>query len=99
MRVTAKGATPAALPNFSGAADGELLKLLEHSSSRIRLEAQRTILRRAGNRHGGPTAFRPSLEKLAADPAKPLASRVASLFALKLGAGGSANRILVKLAS
>lgn len=47
VRVAPKGLVPAAVPDFAKATDGELVKLLASRSHRTRLEAQRTLLRRA----------------------------------------------------
>jgi putative membrane-bound dehydrogenase-like protein len=86
VRVTPKGFQAPALPKFSSATDGELVKLLENASHRVRLETQREILRRSHNRQGGILGFSSGLEQLAADKAKPLASRIVALFTLRLAA-------------
>ena len=92
VRARTKGATPEPLPNFEKATDAELVKLLESTSHRRRLEAQRTLLRRS---------FSPELisaaEKLAADQTKPLASRVAAVFMLKQGLGNKSHFFLTTL--
>lgn len=77
VRVSPTGYTPEPLPDFENASDAELIALLE-SSSRVRtMEAQRTLLRRPGT-----SDMKNGLLALAADPAKPLAARVAGLYAL-----------------
>ncbi len=93
-RLTPKGYKPEPLPNFEKASDAELIRLLESSSHRRRLEAQRTLLRRGVN-----AAAASALTTLAADQSKPLASRVAAIFALKQGLGEKATTALVKLSS
>ena len=93
VRVTPKGFTPAPLPDFATASGTELVKLLEANSHRRRLEAQRTLVRRG---LVGETAG--ALETLAGDQAKPLASRVAAVFALKQGRGERAHEFLAKAA-
>ncbi len=91
-RVTPKGYTPEPLPDFAKAGETELLNLLETNSHRRRLEAQRELLRR-GLKDSGVSA----LEALSANLQKPLATRVAALFALKQGQGEASHRFLVKL--
>ncbi len=92
VRVMPKGFTPSALPNFAKATDVELVKLLESPSARRRLEAQRTLVRR-----GLKEEAVKALTTLAADTAKPLASRVAAVFALKQGLGAKSADALAKL--
>jgi putative heme-binding domain-containing protein len=90
-RVSPKGYTPEPIPDFAKAGEPELLRLLEGNSHRRRLEAQRELLRR-GLQPGGIAA----LEALTAAKAKPLASRVAALFALKQGRGEGSHTFLLK---
>lgn len=99
VRVTPKGFKPAALPDFAKANESELLKLLQNPSHRVRLEAQRTLLHRAGSRHGGIHAIRGDLLKLAADKSKPLASRIVALFTLRLGSPSSILESIAGLVS
>jgi putative membrane-bound dehydrogenase-like protein len=94
VQVTPKGFTPEALPNFAKATEVELVKLLESPSYRRRLEAQRTLIRR-----GLKDETVKALTTLAGDNAKPLASRVAAVFALKQGLGAKSVDALVKLAA
>jgi putative heme-binding domain-containing protein len=90
-RVSPKGYTPEPIPDFAKAGEAELLKLLEGNSHRRRLEAQRELLRR-GLQPTGITA----LEALTANKTKPLATRVAALFALKQGRGEGSHVFLLK---
>jgi putative heme-binding domain-containing protein len=91
-RVTPKGFTPEPLPDFAKAGEAELLRLLETNSHRRRLEAQRELLRR-----GLKTSGIEALEALCSDLQKPLATRVAAVFALKQGRGQESHSFLVKL--
>jgi putative membrane-bound dehydrogenase-like protein len=75
--------------DFAKSSDAALVKLLESTSHRTRLEAQRTLLRR-GLKRGAERA----LVALARDAGKPLASRVAALFTLKQGLKEGANTLL-----
>jgi putative membrane-bound dehydrogenase-like protein len=93
VRVTPKGFKPRAVPDFAKASDGELVKLLEDGSHRVRLEAQRRLLR-----HGLTDETTKALEGLASDKARSLATRVAALFALKQGLGEKSHAFLVRLA-
>lgn len=91
-RVSPKGYAPEPLPDFAKAPEQELLRILEGHSHRRRLEAQRELLRR-GLQPSGIAA----LEALSTDGAKPLATRVAALFALKQGRGEQSHPFLLKL--
>ncbi|MBI1313982.1 c-type cytochrome [bacterium] len=93
VQVTPKGYQPEPLPNFEMASDADLIVLLESPSHRRRLEAQRTLLRRGLN-----ADVRRGLEALAGNSQKPLASRVAAVFALKQGLGAGSHATLAKLA-
>jgi len=75
VRVSPKGFKAPALPDFDKASDETLVKLLDSPSHRMRLEAQRTLLR-----HDDKPATRALLLGLAADKSKPLATRVAALY-------------------
>lgn len=94
VRARPKGAQPEALPNFEKATEGELVKLLESTSHRRRLEAQRTLARRN---------FSPELitliEKLAANENAPLSTRVAAIFCLKQALGAKSHFFLSTLAN
>ncbi len=94
VRVTPKNFKPEPLPNFANAGDAELVKLLESSSHRRRLEAQRTLIR-----HGLKGDSDKAVGALAADKSKPLASRVAAIFALKQSLGEKSHATLAKLAA
>ena len=91
-RVTPKGFVPDALPDFAKASEAELIKLLESSSHRRRMEAQRTLLRR-----GVQTSAIAGLQKLASDKTKLLPSRVAAVFALQQGLGEKSHAFLGSL--
>jgi len=93
VQVTPKGYKPEPLPDFEAASDASLVALLESPSHRRRLEAQRTLLRRGLNADS-----RRGLEALAGSRQKPLASRVAAVFALKQGLGADSNAVLARLA-
>jgi putative membrane-bound dehydrogenase-like protein len=94
-RVTPQGFKPEPLPDFEKASDSELIKQLESPSHRRRLEAQRTLVRRQMPRNG--LALLKPLAAEASDRAKPLATRVAAIFALTQAFGADANPSLVKL--
>ncbi|MEI6872298.1 MAG: heme-binding protein, partial [Verrucomicrobiota bacterium] len=93
-RVSPKGYTAEALPDFAKASEGELLGVLVSKSHRRRLEAQRELLRR-GLTPTGITA----LQDLVKSANVPLASRVAALFALKQGQGEAAHAFIADRAS
>ncbi len=88
-----KGFTPEAVPDFAAASEFALMKLLASPSHRLRLEAQRTLLRRGLNR----SSVR-DLTALAGNSQAPLPSRVAAIFALKQGLGERSHPILTPLA-
>jgi putative membrane-bound dehydrogenase-like protein len=99
VRVTPKGYTPEPLLDFAKASDAELVKELESPSQVRTLEAQRTLLRRPSN-----PAMEGALVALAGNPAKPLAARVAALYALtqrgvKADAAESMVRLVAPLAA
>lgn len=90
-RLTPKGYTAPAVPQFSKLSDAELVRLLESPSARTRLEAQRTLLRR------DLKAQVPALQALAAKRSAPLASRVIAAFTLKQALGEASHAFLEKL--
>ncbi|NBV22818.1 MAG: heme-binding protein [Proteobacteria bacterium] len=92
VRFAPKDFKPTPLPDFAKAGDAELAKLLESPSHRTRLEAQRTLIRR-----GLKADTTASITALAADKSKPLASRVAAVFALKQALGEKSHEALTKL--
>lgn len=95
VRVSPKGFTAPALPDFARASDADLVKLLESPSHRTRLEAQRTLLRRADQ-----PATKAQLLTLAGDKAKSLSTRVAALYALtQRSLGGAVDAAVEGLAS
>ncbi|NBV85346.1 MAG: heme-binding domain-containing protein [Verrucomicrobia bacterium] len=93
-RVSPKGYTAEALPDFAEAGEGELLGVLVGNSHRRRLEAQRELLRRGLT----PTCIA-ALQDLVKSANAPLASRVAALFALKQGQGEAAHAFIAEQAS
>jgi len=88
VRLVANGQSPASLPDFANADPSALVKHLENPSHRVRMAAQRVLINK------GSAA---SLEPLAADKSKPLATRIAALFALKQIQGAAANSFITKL--
>lgn len=92
-QLTPKGYVAPAVPDFAKLSAAELVKLFTSPSARVRLEAQRTLLRR------GVRPERGALEALAKDATKPLASRVLAVFTLKQAFGDAAHGFLEKLAS
>jgi putative membrane-bound dehydrogenase-like protein len=96
IRVSPKGYTPDPLPDFDAASDKELVKLLGSPSHRRRLEAQRTLIRRV-HRDSAEVSTQHDLAMLAEDKGKPLATRVAALFALKQAFGSKSHPALVAL--
>ena len=97
VRVTPEGYQPEPLPDFEKATDPALVKLLESTSHRRRLEAQRTLVRRLESRPDKKTSQ--LLARLASDSSKAPATRVAALFALSLGTGSAADSVLAKLST
>lgn len=92
--VRPKGYKPEPMPDFAKADTAALLKIMESPSARRRMEAQRTLIRR-----GVDATAASALEGMAKDEAKPLASRVAAIFALKQGLGAASTKILAGLAN
>ncbi|HEX4142672.1 MAG TPA: discoidin domain-containing protein [Pirellulales bacterium] len=93
VRVTPKVYTPEPLPDFARASQPELVRLLESSSHRRRLAAQRELLARGLN----PWVV-DALRGLAVKDSAALPARVAAVFALKQGLGAASNPLLVELA-
>ena len=77
VKVSPKGYTPEALPDFEKSDDAQLIRLLESPSQVRTMEAQRTLMRRPES-----AAMRDGLLELAANSEKPLPARVAALYAL-----------------
>lgn len=88
-RVTPKEFQPVPLPDFARAEEKVLLSELESGSHRRRMEAQRELLRR-----GLKDSTVAALQALVSDTSKPLATRVAAVFALKQGRGEAAHDFL-----
>ncbi len=87
VRIAPKDHVAPKVPDFAKATDAELVKLLESPSHRTRLEAQRTLVRRQSATPGAGAA---ALDTLIADASKPLASRIAALYASVLATGETA---------
>ncbi|MEI7861159.1 MAG: hypothetical protein WCJ21_00950, partial [Planctomycetota bacterium] len=85
---------PVPTPEFSALDSQALCRLLAGPSQRIRLEAQRQLLRRGD---GSPQIFQ-ALEVQAADRTAALAPRVAALFTCALLGQGAASPALLRLA-
>lgn len=92
VQMRPKGFVPSPLPDLANSSEPTLVQLLESPSHRLRLEAQRTLLRRGLKR----SAVR-DLTALAANTRAPVASRVAAVFALKQGLGNKADERLLAL--
>ncbi len=90
-RFTPKDHQPVPLPDFAKATGAGLVQLLLSPSTRTRLEAQRTLLRR------GLTSEVTALEALASSTATPLNSRIIALFTLKQGLGEASHPFLAGL--
>ena len=93
VRIAPKGMTPAKVPDFAKATDAELVKLLASSSSRTRLEAQRTLVRRGLKQNSIEGIY-----AIAKDVKAPVAVRVAALYTLKQALGAKANEAIATLA-
>jgi putative membrane-bound dehydrogenase-like protein len=89
------GSAAAAVPQpaFATAPPAELVAVLAGPSHRLRLEAQRALVRRKLVSKAAT-----ELERLAADGNASLASRVATVFTLSLGRGAAAVPTLTSLA-
>ncbi len=97
VRIQPKGHKPAAVPDFAKAPLSQLVKLLESASHRTRMEAQRELLRR--DTGATPAKEWGAVYALAADAKKPLATRVAALYGVRLRLGAKAKTGLEKLAA
>ena len=92
-RLTPKDYRPPALPDFARATGAALVGLFNSPSSRTRLEAQRTLLRR------GTKTETAALESLATDQSRGLDSRILALFTLKQSLGEASHAFLARLAA
>jgi putative membrane-bound dehydrogenase-like protein len=90
VRVVPNGRSASPVPDFAKSGSAELVKRLESPSARIRLDAQRALIAKGSA---------DSLLPLAADKTKPLATRIAALFALKQIQGAAANAAISRLAA
>ncbi len=93
VRLDPIGYRAPAVPRFAALSDAELVSLFRSDSARIRLEAQRRLLRRDIR----PSV--PALTSLASSASAPLASRVLALFTLKQAQGADSHPLLRTLAS
>ncbi|HRE82316.1 MAG TPA: hypothetical protein PLN52_14820 [Opitutaceae bacterium] len=92
VRLDPKGYQAPAVPKFAQLSDAELVQLFQSESARIRLEAQRTLLRRdIRSSVAGLTA-------LATSSSASLPSRVLALFTLKQAQGVASHALLNRLA-
>ena len=94
LRVAPKGLQRSPLPDFERASPAELVRLHESPSSRLRLEAQRAILRRGS---ASAAEAGPQLEAIIRDSSKDLRHRVAALFTYKQLLGSRANPTIGRL--
>ncbi len=94
VRIAPKGHVAAKVPDFVKATDAELVKLLESASSRTRLEAQRTLVRRGLKQESIAGIY-----AIAKDTKAPLASRVAAMFTMKQALGAKATEAIAALAA
>ncbi|MES2697489.1 MAG: c-type cytochrome [Verrucomicrobiota bacterium] len=94
-RLTPKDYTPPPVPDFAKLANAKLVKLLNSPSTRIRMEAQRTLLRRNLRAEKATLA---AIEALATGKSNALVTRVIALFTLKQALGDDARTILARLA-
>ena len=92
-RLTPKNYTAPAVPDFAKAGAVELVKLLASPSARIRLAAQRALLR------NGAKSQVAALQSLAGAKDQPLATRVIAIFTLKQALGEASHAFLEKLAA
>jgi putative membrane-bound dehydrogenase-like protein len=93
-RLQPKDHVPESLPDLEQASATELVAVLAGPSQRLRLDAQRAILRRALMAEAEP-----ALMAVARDSASRPAARVAAIFTLALGRGGDAVPTLAALAA
>ncbi len=82
-RVTPKGFKPEPMPDLEKLSGEELVKQLESPSHVRRLAAQRALIRRPVADHSRSFDARKPLIKLMTGAEKPLASRVAALYAIE----------------
>ena len=94
VRMKPEGYVAPPVPDFAKLRNEDLIGQLESPSHRRRLAAQRELIGRGKQRLNKETLGK--ILYLAADRDKPLASRVAAMFALKIIFGKSANFPLAK---
>lgn len=93
-RLRPEGLPTITLPDLGKATAAELVAVLAGPSHRLRLEAQRTILRRSLTAEAEP-----ALLAVARDASAKPAARVAAIFTLALGRGQAAAPALASLAT
>lgn len=91
-RATPKGFRPEPLPDFERTGDAELVQLLGSPSHRRRLAAQRALLRHL--KSGTAASVLPTLAALSADRTRPLATRIAAVYAIALGFPADSSTLL-----
>ncbi|MBL9175871.1 MAG: heme-binding protein, partial [Verrucomicrobiales bacterium] len=92
VRATPKGFTPEPLPDFAALAPSALVQQLESPSHRRRLAAQRALIR--WMEAGSVSGVLGELSTLAMDSTKPMASRIAAVFAISLGFRAESSSLL-----
>lgn len=83
---------PEPMPNFAELSNRQLVERFHAPSQRLRLAAQRALLRR------DPANVIPMLENMAGDATNALETRILTLFTLKLARGAAAHAFLAGLA-
>ena len=92
VRLNPIGKKPQPLPDLEKMDDAGLVKQLEGESHTFRMAAQRTLLRR-----GLKPEIVKALNVLAGDSSKKIESRVAAIYALRIGLGIKAQDLLIAL--
>ena len=92
VRATPKGFTPDPMPDFAALSPASLVQQLESPSHRRRLAAQRALIR--WMEAGSVPGVLGGLSTLAMDPTKPMASRIAAVFAISLGFRAESSSLL-----
>lgn len=92
VRATPKGFKPEPMPDFASLSPASLIQQLESPSHRRRLAAQRALIR--WMEAGSVSGVLGELSSLAMNPAKPMASRIAAVFAISLGFRSESSSLL-----
>lgn len=93
VRMTPKDFKPAPLPDFAKASGAELVALLKSPSARLRLDVQRTLLRRDLVKNATT-----ALETLVSTKANTIETRIIALFTLKQGLGEASHAFIARQA-